>query len=268
MLHGDLEVTAQKPDSADEDEHRALAGKWALVTGAGSGIGRAIAIALAERGVRVLAAGRTADGLDETVAMISRVRRIRGTSGEALSYILDVTDDDDVAALGQFVDDRCEGKLAVLVHSAGLSALASVDETTADQLDSVFKTNMRAPFLITRRLLPSLRRAAGDVVFVNSSASINPRAEVGVYAASKAALRAFADCLRAEVNAHGVRVLSIFPGRTATPMQAAVYAYEGRAYRPDSLMQPEDVAAAVIGALLMPRTAELTELLIRPTSRV
>jgi len=181
---------------------------------------------------------------------------------------LDVTDDGDVAMLGQFVDDRCEGKLAVLVHSAGLNATASVDDTTEDQLDTVFDTNMRAPFLITQRLLPSLRRTAGDILFINSSATLNPRADVGVYAASKAALRAFADSLRAEVNADGVRVLSIFPGRTATPMQAAVYAHEGRVYRPELLMQPENVAAASIGALLMPRTAELTELFIRPSGKV
>jgi len=263
MLPRNAEVAAQNRDSEHEEhERRALNGKWALVTGAGSGIGRAIAVALAELGARVLVTGRRAEGLDETVSVI------RETGGEGLSHILDVTDDDGVAALGQFVDERCEGKLAVLVHSAGHHALAGIDEATPDQLDAVFQTNMRAPFLITRRLLPSLRRAAGDIVFVNSTASINPRAEVGVYAASKAALRAFADSLRAEVNADGVRVLSIFPGRTATPMQAAIHAYEGRDYRPDALMQPDSVAAAAVGALLMPRTAELTELFIRPTGRV
>ena len=84
------------------------------------------------------------------------------------------------------------------------------------------------------------------------------------YAASKYALKALADALRAEVNALGLRVLSVYPGRTASRMQAEVHAAEGRPYRPETLMQPEDVAASILAALALPRTAELTDLHIRP----
>lgn len=260
MGPGDADVTAQKLDN--EEQYQLLNGKTALVTGAGSGIGRAIANALGAMGATVIVAGRRQRPLDETAASVS------SKGGRAIARVVDVTDDDSVAALGQFVEDSCDGQLALLVHSAGVSALGPVEQATAQQFDAVFATNIRAPFLITRRLLPLLRRAAGDIVFVNSLASLNPRAEAGVYAASKAALRAFADCLRAEINADGVRVLSVFPGRTASPMQAVIHAQEQRDYLPEQLLQPETVASAVVGAVTMPRTAELTELFVRPASKM
>jgi NADP-dependent 3-hydroxy acid dehydrogenase YdfG len=84
------------------------------------------------------------------------------------------------------------------------------------------------------------------------------------YAASKHALRALADGLRDEVNKKGVRVITVFPGRTATPMQEAVHRYEGRPYDAERFLQPEDVAAAAVNALALPRTAEVTDLHIRP----
>jgi NADP-dependent 3-hydroxy acid dehydrogenase YdfG len=239
-----------------------LAGKTAVVTGAGSGIGRAIAIAFGEQGATVLIMGRRLAPLEETAAAISRA------GGEASTHVLDLTDDNAVSGLGQVVDDVCPNGLAILVNCAAQSAIGSVEDTSVEQLDSLLDTNMRAPFLITRRLLPSLRKAPGDIVFVNSSATFNPRAGVAVYAATKAGLRAFADSLRDEVNAAGVRVLSIFPGRTATPMQEALVRQEARAYQPELLLQAEDVAAMVLSAVLLPRTAELTELSIRPANKL
>jgi NADP-dependent 3-hydroxy acid dehydrogenase YdfG len=118
--------------------------------------------------------------------------------------------------------------------------------------------------VLTRLCLPALRASHGQVVFVNSTQGIAAGRGVGAYAASKHALRALADSLRQEVNADGVRVLSVYPGRTATPLQAAVFAAEGRAYAPEALMQPEDVAAMVLAAVTLPRTAEVTEIMMRP----
>jgi NADP-dependent 3-hydroxy acid dehydrogenase YdfG len=103
------------------------------------------------------------------------------------------------------------------------------------------------------------------VVFVNSSAGFHPaRAGWAAYSASKHALRALADGLRDEVNRQGVRVITIFPGRTATAMQEEVHRYEGRDYDPERFLQPRDVAAAVLSSLALPRTAEVTDLHIRP----
>jgi NADP-dependent 3-hydroxy acid dehydrogenase YdfG len=87
---------------------------------------------------------------------------------------------------------------------------------------------------------------------------------VSQYAATKHALKAVADSLRAEVNSQGIRVLSVYPGRTATPTQESLHALEGKPYRPTRLLQPEDVAAVVMNALCLPRTAEVTDIHIRP----
>jgi NADP-dependent 3-hydroxy acid dehydrogenase YdfG len=120
--------------------------------------------------------------------------------------------------------------------------------------------------VITQALLPALRVRCGQVVFVNSSAGVNMQGtrHIAGYAACKHALRALADCLRAEVNIDGIRVLSVYPGRTATAMQEAIHMREGRLYNPEDLLQPDDVVAAVITALDMPRTAELTDIMLRP----
>jgi NADP-dependent 3-hydroxy acid dehydrogenase YdfG len=113
-----------------------------------------------------------------------------------------------------------------------------------------------------------LARTRGDIVFINSTAVLLPaRPEIAHYAASKHALRAIADGVRAAVNPMGVRVLSIYAGRTATPMQEAVFRHEGRAYDADKLLQPRDVAAMLVSALLLPRTAEVTDITIRPAAK-
>jgi NADP-dependent 3-hydroxy acid dehydrogenase YdfG len=108
----------------------------------------------------------------------------------------------------------------------------------------------------------------GQIVFMNSSQGMNARANAGQYAATKHALKALADSLRDEVNDAGLRVLSVFLGRTATPMQRDIHAYEQRSYHPDHLLQPEDIAAIVIKTLTLPRTAEVTEVHIRPLKKL
>src|SRR5690606_19534993 len=107
-------------------------------------------------------------------------------------------------------------------------------------------------------------RTRGQVVFINSSAGLAATANAAQYSAMKHGLKALADSLRGEVNAEGVRVASIFPGRVSTPMQRAILESEGRPWKPERLMQPEDVALAVVGALTLARTAEVTNLSIRP----
>jgi NADP-dependent 3-hydroxy acid dehydrogenase YdfG len=109
-----------------------------------------------------------------------------------------------------------------------------------------------------------LRLRRGQVVFINSLAGLSARELQGPYAATKHALKAIAESLRAEVKAEGMRVLSVFLGKTATPMQEYVHRVEGIEYHPERLLQPEDVAAAVLSALNLPRTAEVTDLTIAP----
>ena len=238
-----------------------LAGQLALVTGAGSGIGRAIALELAAGGVGVWLVGRGAPALEETAAEAQR-----NATGRAWSHPLDVADDAALLQLRDRLAAESDG-LDILVHCAGAHFLGPVAEAPVAQLDVQYRVNVRGPYLLTQLLLPMLRARRGQVVFVNSSAGLHARACVGSYAASKHALRAIADALREEVNADGVRVLSVFPGRTATPLQAAIHAEESKPYRPERLLQPEDVAAAVVNALALDRTAEVTDLRVRPMQK-
>jgi len=109
-----------------------------------------------------------------------------------------------------------------------------------------------------------LRAHQGSVVFINSSAGINTRANISQYSATKHALKAVADSFRAEVNPDGIRVLTVYPGRTASPQQAAIHKAEGKTYSPQLLMQPADVARIIVDALKVNRTAEVTDISIRP----
>jgi NAD(P)-dependent dehydrogenase (short-subunit alcohol dehydrogenase family) len=239
-----------------------LAGQLAVVTGAGSGIGRAIALALAADGVDVCLAGRRPDALDETATEARRT----GARGQTWVFPLDVSDDIELTRLRDRLRSEHDG-VDILVHAAGAHTLGAIDETPVADLDAQYRINVRGPYLLTQLLLPFLRARRGQIVFLNSTAGLQARARVGAYAASKHALRALADTLREEINPDGVRVLSVYPGRTATPLQAAIHAAEGRPYRPERLLQPEDVAAAVVHTLALDRTAEVTDLRVRPMQK-
>jgi short-subunit dehydrogenase len=110
-----------------------------------------------------------------------------------------------------------------------------------------------------------LRAARGHVVLVNSGSGLVAHPTWAAYAASKHGLRGFADALRGEEREHGVRVTSVYPGRTATPMQEKVHAQEGKEYDASAWMDPASVATTVLTALDLPRDAEVTDLSVRPT---
>ena len=165
-----------------------------------------------------------------------------------------------VEGLAQQIEDTLGG-VDILVFCAGVHSRGKIDTAPLVDLDSILQINLRAPAQLMRDLLPSLIARQGQAVFMNSSVGSAP--EVGFYSASKHALKAYTDTLRAEVNPAGVRVLSVYPGRTATPMQESICAAEGRSYDPSRLLQPQDIAEMVLAALCLPRTAEVTDLHIR-----
>jgi len=233
-----------------------LTGQVAVVTGASSGVGRAIGLALAKAGVRLCLVGRKAETL-EAVA-----RTARAGSPQVCCYEADLAVECDVKQITAILKKDWEG-VDILIHSAGVIELGRIEGTPVEDFDRHYRVNLRAPYVVTQALLPTLRSRKGQIVFINSSVGMGAKANVAQYAATKHGLRAFADSLRDEVNADGVRVLSVFLGRTATPMQAAVHSGENRAYHPESLLQPEDVAAVLMTALSLPRTAEVTDIHIR-----
>lgn len=232
-----------------------LSGKLAVVTGASSGIGRAVALALAEQGMALHLLGRDEKRLAEVSA------EARDHARKTAWTPLDLTRFDSVAAWAEALESN---DIAVLFHAAGLYARGRHDERQAGAYAELFAANVGAPMHLTQCLLPRLRTGRGQIVFMNSTQGLAASATVGLYAATHHAMRAMADSLRDEVNADGIRVLSIYAGRTATPRQERIFAMEGREYAPEILMQAEDVAAMVIAALTLPRTAEVTNLTIRP----
>jgi NADP-dependent 3-hydroxy acid dehydrogenase YdfG len=230
----------------------------AVVTGASSGIGRAIAVAVAASARSLCLVGRDEERL-EGVA-----REARAKARFVLPYQADLTVDAAINVLGERLKHEFNG-LDVLVHCAGAFALGSVEKTPVQELDALYRANVHAPLALTRTLLPLLIPRQGQIVFINSTQGLHRGgANSGAFASTQHALRTMADHLRQEVNAEGVRVLSIYLGRTATPRMKALFALEGRPYRPELLLQPEDVALVVMNALCMPRTAEITNIEMRP----
>jgi NAD(P)-dependent dehydrogenase (short-subunit alcohol dehydrogenase family) len=234
-----------------------LKGQVAVVTGASSGIGRAIARALSAQEVTLCLPGRRPARLDQLL------KDLPGVGPGSHSYRLDLTSGNGVAGFAAWLEQTYP-RLDILVHCAGIIGQGTVEETSDEDFDQQFATNVRAPFLLTRALIGRLRAQRGQVVFINSKVGLAAKRGVAAYAASKHALRSLADSLRAEENRHGVRVLSVYPGRTAGPLQEQVHQAEGRVYDSERLMRPEDTAELVLAALCLPRTAEVTDISMRP----
>lgn len=219
----------------------------ALITGATRGIGRAVAELLAPDHQLLLG------GRDHTA-----VQQLADQFPSAEPFAVDLTDAAAVAA-------ACAGveKLDVLVLSAGIEALGSMEQLTREQWTEVLEVNVVAVAELTRLLLPALRAAHGHVIAINSGAGKRANPEWGAYAASKFALKAWADALRQEEK--HLRVTSIHPGRVDTEMQQRVRAHEGAAeYDGSRFLRPESVARAVRFALDASEDAVVEELSIRP----
>lgn len=232
----------------------------AVISGASGGIGGAIAAGLADWGAQLCLVGRDEGKLNALRSgLVRRPAQIHCRTAN-------LTKDEDIEALGRFVKEEF-GRLDILIHSAGAIEHGRLDSTPIASLDGQYFANVRGPLLLTQALLPLLKRPRGQVVFINSSLGINTRAGAGYFAATQHAFRALADSLREEVNTDGVRVTSVFTGKTATPRIQALHASEGRPYQPERLLQPQDVASVVLNALNLPWTAEVTNLTIRPMQK-
>jgi NADP-dependent 3-hydroxy acid dehydrogenase YdfG len=230
----------------------------AVVTGASSGIGRAIALALAKEGATCCLIGRSKEKLLEVA---DQAKAWGSTDVHLLD--LDLTIDENIENIKKRIETEF-GRVNILVHSAGVFAASTVEQASKEDFDSLYKANVRAPFLLTQALLPMIRSAHGQIVFINSSQGLNGRAKTSQFASTQHSLRAIADSLRDEVNGDGVKVVSLYLGRTATPRMESLFQKEGKTYDPKQLLQPEDVASVVVNTLSLPGTAEVTNISIRP----
>jgi NADP-dependent 3-hydroxy acid dehydrogenase YdfG len=241
----------------ERSNDKQLAGLNAVVTGASGGIGRAIAISLARNGAGVCAIGRNEVSLAETIQQVKLHSR-------ALSFQADLTLDNNISRLEDLLEKDFK-RVDILVHSAGVIHHSPMQSARIEDLDEQYSSNVRTPYLVSQSLLPLLKLSHGQIVFIHSTLSVSAKQpDVGQFAATQHAMKAIADSLREEVNSEGIRVLSVYPGRTATQRQKRLYKLADKAYKPELLMQPEDIAVMVVAALSLPRTAEVTDISMRP----
>jgi NAD(P)-dependent dehydrogenase (short-subunit alcohol dehydrogenase family) len=237
-----------------------LAGKVALVTGAGSGIGRAVAIRLAREGAAMAIVGRTAERLAET-------RQAIGDAGVD-AHPADIGDS---AAVGVLVRDVLArfGRVDVLVNAAGINVpTRSLAGGSVEDFDRVIATNLRGAFLLSRACLPAMRRqGGGTIIQIVSDSGLRGNDFAGVaYVASKFALRGLTEAINAEERRHGIRVTAIYPGEVNTPLldkRPVPVPVEARL----QMLQPEDVAECVALAALLPPRAMVEELVVRPQTQ-
>ena len=226
--------------------------KVALVTGAGRGIGAAVAQRLAASGCRVILTARSSDQLD-------RVReQIEASGGEALSIVADLTGDEDVGHLVQ--QAQTWGPVDFLINNAGWGKRASVVRANVADWDQTFRLNLRAPMLLAKLLLPAMiEKVAGAVINIGSVSGKSGEANGAAYSASKFGLIGFTQSLYEEVRENGIKVAVILPGFVDTPLIPP-----NKQLDRSKMIQADDVAQAVHYVLTSPSTCCPVEITIRP----
>jgi len=236
----------------------ALDGKVALVTGAGRGIGRAIAVAFAAEGAAVALIARSRADLAGVAA------EIRERNGRALAIPTDVTQDGAVEAMIEQALTEL-GRIDVLVTSAGTAAFGAVAESKPADWDTMLALNLRAVMVCCRAVLPAmLRQRSGTILNVGSIASKRALPGSAVYTATKTAVDAFSRVLAEELRPHGVRVGVLVAGAVDTPLWDSMGASPPR----EKMLRPEDVARAAVLMAALPPHASLEELTLLPAGGI
>lgn len=225
-------------------EHAHLNGKTAIVTGAGRGIGRAIARRLAAAGANVVLAARSAEPLNESRRLIT------DSGGIAVAVPTDVSRADEVDRLIEETRSRFGG-VDVLVNNAGTATLATIEQMEPPVFDAIIATNVRSVYLCSRAVWPLMVEAGGGVILnLSSVAADDPFPGFAAYGAAKAFVKTYTKALAAEGSEHGIRVHAIAPGAVDTPMLRGPFPD----FPTDKTLLPDEVAA-------------LAELLLQPACR-
>lgn len=233
-----------------------LAGQVALVTGASSGIGRAIVLALSRQGVRIGACSRSIPGLE------SLKEEVEAAEGRILTESVDVRRENGVSSFAERIQ-REWGRIDILVANAGLAIFKRVEDLTLEEFREQVDTNLTGVFLSVKGVLPAMtEQQFGDIVIISSLAGKNPFATGAAYCATKFGVRGFAHSLMLEVRRNNIRVITICPGSVDTRFFDDAPAPPAR----DKILQAGDVADTLIHALLASRRAMVSEIDIRPSN--
>jgi len=237
-----------------------LAGQVAIVTGGGSGIGRETARMLAAEGAQVVVAGRRRGPLGETVAAIV------GAGGKAVARTADMESATDPAALAAWTVETF-GRVDILINNAGHSStIRAILWVRKTDWDSVLAANLTGVYLITQAVLPGMiERGGGTIVTVASVAGIRPGLMGGVpYSAAKAAVRNLMGHIHSEHRDKGIRATTVLPAEVDTPILDRRPLPPGAGARA-TMMQPEDVARAIMLCVTLPPRTVIEEIVMVPT---
>ncbi|HRI88594.1 MAG TPA: SDR family oxidoreductase [Candidatus Hydrogenedentes bacterium] len=230
-----------------------LKGKTALITGAGRGIGRGIALAFAQQGCSIAAAARTADEVNATVDLVKRA------GGGALALLADVANPQDVRAMADETL-RAFGAIDILVNNAGYASFRPFTELSLEEWQQTIAVNLTGVFLCCKAVVPSMiARKSGRIINISSVAGLKPLLNQSAYCASKHGLNGFSKVLAMELREHHVAVHTICPGGVDTRL-----AQEAMPDRDKSdWMTPEDIAHACLYLATLSPRASTDELVVR-----
>ncbi|MBC8452996.1 MAG: SDR family NAD(P)-dependent oxidoreductase [Chloroflexi bacterium] len=237
-----------------------LDGQVAIITGAGTGIGREAALMFVDEGAKMVLAGRRIEPLNEVVSLIE------AKGGTAVAKSVDLENGDDAAALGAWTLEQF-GKVDVLVNNAGHSSkVRSIQYVGVEEWESVFRVNVEGVYRLTQAVIGSMiERGGGTVITTSSMAAIRPGLLGGAaYSAAKAASYNMMRGINAELNAQGIRACTVLPAEVDTPI------LNNRPHNPDAaaratMMMPEDVAAAILLCATLPGRTVIEEIVMSPT---
>jgi NAD(P)-dependent dehydrogenase (short-subunit alcohol dehydrogenase family) len=230
-----------------------LEGSVALVTGAGRGIGKSVALMLARSGCRLIVAARTAREVEATT------EEIKSWGGVATHVVADLARDDEIERVVE-ESRRAFGAVDILINNAGWGKRAPVVRMKREDLDQTLRVNLRAPMLLAKHLVPAMiEKGGGAVINIGSISGKSGEANGAAYSASKFGLLGFTQSLYEEVREHGIKVSVIVPGFVDTPLIPP-----NRQLDRSKMIQADDVAQAVLYVLTSPLTSCPVEITIRP----
>ena len=234
-----------------------LKNKVALVTGATSGLGQAIAVELLNHGCNVILTGRNPKKIENSILNQKQYKN-------QITFISSDLGTD--KGLNHLVNEinKVYQKIDILIHSAGTIYLGSTALTSIEKFDEQYKINVRAPYFLTRAFLKTIIDNKGQIVFINSTAGLDSWAGVGQYSATKHALRAWVNSLRLELSGLGVKIINIFPGATDSPMQHYVQKFEQQEYDAKKFIPTSQLADIVVKALKVPDITVVSDIVVKP----